>query len=90
MASKTFYECGCMEQGEQFFPCASHTSEHGPVLAELPEYAALVQAVRETERMTLETFGLSLMTNAQLDERRNRIVAEAARAYVVRRSRDEG
>lgn len=24
MASKTFYECGCMEQGEQFFRCEKH------------------------------------------------------------------
>ncbi len=23
MASKTFYECGCMEQGDQFFKCAA-------------------------------------------------------------------
>lgn len=24
MASKTFYECGCMEQGDQFFLCSKH------------------------------------------------------------------
>lgn len=24
MASKIFYECGCMEQGDQFFHCAAH------------------------------------------------------------------
>ena len=77
MASKTFYECGCMEQGDQFFPCASHTSEHGPVLAELPEYAALVQAVREHA------------DNPYNDCRLEALIL-AARAYVVRRSRDEG
>lgn len=26
MASKTFYECGCMEHGDQWFSCAAHAT----------------------------------------------------------------
>jgi len=27
MASKTFYDCGCMEQGDQYFRCDQHAND---------------------------------------------------------------
>lgn len=56
MASKVFYECGCMEQGDEEFPCAQHRQQAGePSAPQKPEQGAemrtLEQATKRIEQL---------------------------------------
>jgi hypothetical protein len=44
MASKTFFQCGCMEQGDQFFHCEKHRKQiqFSREIASFPEGEAVL------------------------------------------------
>lgn len=52
MASKTFYECGCMEQGDQYFHCEQHKpGAGGPAMSDLIQRLE-AQAVKLARQMS--------------------------------------
>uniref|UniRef100_A0A6M3J7G6 Uncharacterized protein n=1 Tax=viral metagenome TaxID=1070528 RepID=A0A6M3J7G6_9ZZZZ len=79
MASKTFYPCGCMEQGDQFFACSSEHRNQPTVgrvtfgtatprqIAALPN-TALAEAVRaQRERDVQKCRDVARQYQAKLD-----------------------